>query len=196
MSVVSITKRTLYCATLAFILSVTKLGAISDGFAQAPTPAQIDRNGALILIRSSLIALDQANKTSNYTVLRELGAPGFQTNTPERLAGIFASWRRDNLDLSGVAVLEPQLSLLPQIEANGMLHMAGFFPSVPKQVNFDLGFMPVNRQWRLFQIGVTLGQAAPMAPDAPTQGANAPATSKQPPSSAKSPSTPPTGTAK
>ncbi|MES2198498.1 MAG: hypothetical protein V4517_29095, partial [Pseudomonadota bacterium] len=43
----------------------------------APKPAQIDRNGVLILIRSALIALDQGNKTGNYTVLREIGAPGF-----------------------------------------------------------------------------------------------------------------------
>ncbi len=45
--------------------------------AQAPKPAQIDRNGVLILIRSALLALDQANKTGNYTVLRDLGAPDF-----------------------------------------------------------------------------------------------------------------------
>jgi hypothetical protein len=32
------------------------------------------RNGVLILVRSALIALDQANKTGNYTVLRDLGA--------------------------------------------------------------------------------------------------------------------------
>ena len=41
----------------------------------APKPAQIDRNGVLILIRETLLALDQANKTGNYTVLRDLGAP-------------------------------------------------------------------------------------------------------------------------
>jgi YadA-like membrane anchor domain len=40
----------------------------------APKPAPIDRNGVLILIRSTLLALDQANKTGNYTVLRDLGS--------------------------------------------------------------------------------------------------------------------------
>jgi hypothetical protein len=69
----------------------------------APQPAQIDRNGVLILIRSTVLALDQANKTGDYTVLRDLGAPGFQANTAARLVEIFASQRRDNLDLSGVA---------------------------------------------------------------------------------------------
>lgn len=93
---------------------------------EGPKPAQIDRNGVLILIRETMLALDQANKTGNYTVLRDLGSPAFQQNNAARLGEIFASERRDNLDLSGVAVLEPQLSLLPQIEPNGLLHMTGF----------------------------------------------------------------------
>jgi hypothetical protein len=135
--------------------------------AQAPKPAQIDRNGVLILIRSALLALDQANKTGNYTVLRDLGSPEFQVNSAAQLADIFAKERHDNIDLSGVAVIDPQLTLLPQIESNGMMHMAGFFPSVPTQVNFELLYAPVNRQWRLFALAVSFGQAAPVAPPPP-----------------------------
>jgi hypothetical protein len=131
----------------------------------APKPAQIDRNGVLILVRSALLALDQANKTGNYTVLRDLGAPGFQVNTAAHLSEIFAKQRNDNLDLSGVVVIDPQLSLLPQIEANGMMRMAGFFPSVPSQVNFELAFAPVNGQWRLFGISVSIGQMTPTPPE-------------------------------
>jgi hypothetical protein len=133
----------------------------------APKPAQIDRNGVLILIREALLALDQANKTGNYTVLRDLGSPQFQANSAARLAEIFAQQRKDNIDLSGVAVIEPQLTLLPQIEANGLMHMAGFFPSVPTQVNFELVFAPVGGRWRLFGLSVSFGQAAPAAPQVP-----------------------------
>ena len=158
------------------ILGVLLLAAVvaACGFhahAETPAaakPAQIDRNGVLILIRSSLLALDQANKTGNYTVLRDIGAPGFQSNTAVRLGEIFAKLRNDNLDLSGVAVIDPQLNLLPQIEANGLMRMAGFFPSVPTQVNFDLSFAPVNGQWRLFGISVGVGSSAPAAPEPPS----------------------------
>jgi len=147
--------------------------------AQEPKPAQIDRNGVLILVRSSLLALDQANKTGNYTVLRDLGAPGFQaTNTAARLGEIFANLRRDKIDLSGVAVLDPQLTLLPQIESSGMMHMSGFFPSVPAQVKFELLYAPVEGQWKLFGMSVGLGQSGPVAPQpapAPTAAAPAPA---------------------
>lgn len=117
-----------------------------------------------MLVRSSILALDQANKTGNYTVLRDLGAPGFQANTAAKLAEIFASQRNDKLDLSGVAVIDPQLTVLPEIEPNGMMRMAGFFPSVPSQVNFDLLFAPVDGQWRLFGISVKVGSSAPAAP--------------------------------
>jgi hypothetical protein len=142
-------------------------GEAKPKLAEPPAPVSIDRNGVLILIRSTLLALDHANKSGNYTVLRDLGAPGFQANSDARLAEIFAAQRRDNLDLSGVAVLEPQLTLLPQIDANGIMRMAGFFPSVPSQVNFELTYAPVNRQWRLFGISVALGQSGPVAPSSP-----------------------------
>jgi hypothetical protein len=168
---------------VAVMAAITSAGH-AEARAQAPKPAQIDRNGVLILIRSSLLALDQANKTGNYTVLRDIGAPGFQSNTAARLGEIFAKLRNDNLDLSGVAVIDPQLNLLPQIEANGLMHMAGFFPSVPTQVNFDLAFAPVNGQWRLFGISVSIGQSAPAAPAPPEP----PVAQKQPAANGAKPS--------
>jgi len=166
---------------VAAVLTAVASAGLAETPAQAPKPAQIDRNGVLILIRSSLLALDQANKTGNYTVLRDIGAPGFQSNSAARLGEIFVKLRNDNLDLSGVAVIDPQLGLLPQIEANGLMHMAGFFPSVPTQVNFDLSFAPVNGQWRLFGISVSIGQSGPAAPEPPQPAAAPPVAQKQPP---------------
>jgi hypothetical protein len=164
---------------------VIAAAAHAETAAPAPKPANIDRNGVLILVRSALIAVDQGNKTGNYTVLHDLGAPGFQAvNNAAKLGDIFAKLRNDKLDLSGVAAIEPQLSLLPQIEANGMMHMAGFFPSVPSQVNFELIYAPVDGQWRLFGISVSVGQAAPAAPAPPTA---APSDAKPPPTAEKKP---------
>ena len=180
------------------VMAAIAFAGHAEARAQAPKPAQIDRNGVLILIRSSLLALDHANKTGNYTVLRDIGAPGFQSNTAARLAEIFVKLRSDNLDLSGVAVIDPQLNLLPQIEANGLMRMAGFFPSVPSQVNFELIFAPVNGQWRLFGISVSLGQMVPNAPDGapvpaptPMPAPAAPIAQKQPPANGAAAKQPP-----
>ncbi len=172
----------------ALAASLVACAASGWAFAQDAKPAQIDRNGVLILIRSSLLALDQANKTGNYTVLRDLGAPGFQSaNTAARLGDIFASLRRDKIDLSGVAVLEPQLTLLPQIESSGMMHMSGFFPSVPAEVKFELLYAPVDGQWKLFGMSVGLGQSGPTAPAAAPRTAPAAAPPEGP---AKKPAKP------
>jgi hypothetical protein len=62
--------------------------------------------------------------------------------------------------------------------------MAGFFPSVPNQVNFDLLFAPVNGQWRLFGISVSIGQSGPAAPEPPSAPAAQPNGAK-PPAAAK-----------
>jgi hypothetical protein len=154
---------------LVILAAILAGSAAPAGGAEQPKPARIDRNGVLILVRSTLIALDQANKTGNYTVLRDLGSPAFQANTAARLGEIFAGLRHEHLDLSGVAVLDPELTLLPQIDAEGMMRMTGFFPSAPAQINFDLVYAPVNGQWRLFAITVGLGQTAPAAPAPPAR---------------------------
>jgi hypothetical protein len=109
------------------------------------------------------------HKTGNYTVLRDLGSPNFQTNSAAKLGDIFANQRKQGLDFSAVAVLEPQLTLLPRIEPSGMLHMAGFFPSVPMQLNFELLFEPVNRQWKIFGVSVNLTPGGPQAPETPVE---------------------------
>lgn len=163
---------------VAIAASVVPAAAQAEQKGEAPKAANIDRNGVYILVRSVILALDQANKTGNYTVLRDIGAPGFQqANTAARLGDIFSKQRADKLDLSGVAAIDLQVSHQPQIESNGLMRITGFFPSVPQQVNFELLFAPVEGQWRLFGLSVNLGQAAPAAPAPPP----APPAAKQPP---------------
>ncbi|HEX4638498.1 MAG TPA: hypothetical protein VH170_03330 [Chthoniobacterales bacterium] len=157
-----------------------------------PRPVQIDRNSAYILIRSTLLALHHANQTGNYSVFYALSAPAFQKdNSPERLSKIFQSLREKHFDLSGVLVLEPQLTVLPEIYSNNVMRMAGFFPSVPMQVYFELQFAPVEGQWRVVALAVNVGGSSPPAPTPnPALASSQPAPAA--PSATVSPS--PTGT--
>jgi hypothetical protein len=117
----------------------------------------------LVLIRTTLVALNQAVQTGNFTVLRDLGSPAFQAaNSPVQLGVIFASLRNTNIDLSPVVVVTPQLSEPPQITQDQMLRLVGYFPTKPLQVQFQLLFQPVNGQWRLF--GMAVETIAPRAP--------------------------------
>jgi hypothetical protein len=129
----------------------------------APRSANINPSTLLALIRTTLIVLDEANKTGNYSLLRDAGAPGFAAaNSVKKLADIFANQRRQQLNMSGVAVDAPQLTMQPRIEPNGMLHFAGFFPAGPSsQLKFEMLFQPVNGRWQLFGLAVNLAQGAP-----------------------------------
>ena len=124
---------------------------------------------ALYLIRSTLLTLNDANRTGNYTVLHDLASPEFQArNTAADLSNSFADLRRRHFDLFSVALAAPQLSALPVLDGNGMLRLTGFFPTRPLQINFDLLFQNTGGQWRLFGISVATPQVAaqPEAPNA------------------------------
>jgi hypothetical protein len=61
---------------------------------QPAKPSVPDDLKLIILIRTSLIALNRANLTGNYSVLRDMAAPGFQqANNAAQLAQIFSDLR-------------------------------------------------------------------------------------------------------
>jgi hypothetical protein len=113
-----------------------------------------------MMIRSSIIALNQANKTGNYTVLLDLASPSFRaSNDSNRLAQIFARLRQRNLDLSPILFFTPKLLQQPQVAPNGLLRLVGFFPTAPERVSFDLYFEMAGDEWKLFGIGVEMSPA-------------------------------------
>ena len=90
------------------------LGAAVPGLAQqaAPAAAQAGVPDSLTvnkLIWSAMAAVDQANQTGNYSVLRDLGAPSFQANnSAATLATIFTGLRNQGVDLS-YTLLDPRI---------------------------------------------------------------------------------------
>jgi hypothetical protein len=137
---------------------------------------------AVYLIRSTLLTLNDANRSGNYTVLRDLAAPDFQArNTAADLGQSFSDLRGRNFDLYGAALLAPQLAVGPTLDQSGMLHLAGYIPTRPLQINFDLTFQVIAGHWRLFEISVATpdpaaalpAQAQPPAPPARPAAATA-----------------------
>jgi hypothetical protein len=104
----------------------------------------------LVLIRTTLVALNQAVQTGNFTVLRDLGSPALQAaNSATQLGIIFADLRNKEIDLSPTVVVTPQLSEAPVITQENMLRLVGSFPTTPLEIKFQMLFQPVDGQWRL-----------------------------------------------
>jgi hypothetical protein len=105
-----------------------------------------------MLIRTTLIALNQANQTGNYSVLRDLGTPQFQAlNSDAHLGEIFAALRNRKLDLSPLLFFDPKLIREPALQS-GLLRLTGYIPTDPERILFDMGFERVGDQWRLSAI--------------------------------------------
>jgi hypothetical protein len=127
----------------------------------APAPQPISKGQAVYLVRSILMMLNDANRSGNYTVLRDLAAPEFQSrNSAADLAQSFLDLRRRKFDLFAVSFAPPQFSPDPSVDASGRVRLTGFFATQPLQINFDLTFESVNGEWKLFAISV----ATPAAP--------------------------------
>jgi hypothetical protein len=118
-------------------------------------PSVPSQDQALYLVRATLLTLNDANRSGNYTVLRDLAAPEFQAkNTAADLGQSFSDLRRRNFDLFAAALMTPTFTRPPALDATNRLHLTGFFPTRPLQINFDLMFEVVDGQWRLFGISV------------------------------------------
>jgi hypothetical protein len=136
--------------------------AVGHGGTEKPVQS-VNPGQALYLVRSALLTLNDANRSGNYTVLHDLAAPAFQArNSAADLAQSFADLRRRNFDLFGTALLTPQFTSEPSVDANGRMRLTGIFPTRPLQISFDLIFQSVGGEWRLFAISVA-------TPEAPTQ---------------------------
>jgi len=129
----------------------------------APSGIQVPQPEVLLaLIRSAMIGLDHANRTGNYSVLRELGGPVLQQHSSAQLSDAFASLRASRIDLLPAAIIRPQLTEEPTISPQGLLQLAGFFPTQPNRIQFRIVYQPVNGQWKLAGMNVGLS-AAPAA---------------------------------
>lgn len=159
-----------YLSALALALFVVGGGPVRAE-PQASPPAAAPAGSTLpneyrlnLLIRTTIVALNQANMTGNYSVLRDLAAPSFQqANSAAQLAEAFANLRNRNIDLAPVLFFEPKLVRPPAIQPNGKLRLSGYFETRPEQVSFDLAFEPVGGAWRLFGIAVELSLPKPPA---------------------------------
>jgi hypothetical protein len=133
---------------------------------ESAKPQMPDAYKLNMLIRTTLIALNQANQTGNYSVLRDLGTPQFQAlNSDAKLAEIFAGLRGRKLDMSPVLFFDPKLIREPALQPGGLLRLTGYIPTDPQRILFDMGFERVDDQWRLAAIVIDV-QPAPATPPA------------------------------
>ena len=116
------------------------------------------------LIKSTIMALQHANQTGNYSVLRDLGTPVFRERFDQaQLTAIFSNLRSRSVNLSPVLFLAPNLTKQPEMTEGNQLRIVGDFPTQPLKIQYEILFLQIDGVWRIDGLAVDAvpQQAAP-----------------------------------
>ena len=117
-----------------------------------PTPSQLELSR---MIWSTVAAVDHANRSGNYSVLRDISAQAFQINyNPAKLTEIFSGLRNSNIDLSTALLVPPTYYEAPQMVREDLFRVTGLFQLRPISISFDMFFQWEQGRWKLAGIDI------------------------------------------
>ena len=127
-----------------------------------PTPSQLELSR---MIWSTVAAVDHANRSGNYSVLRDISAQNFQISyNPARLTEIFSGMRNSNIDLSTALLVPPTYYEAPQMLREDLFRVRGLFQLRPISIRFDMAFQWEQGRWKLAGIDIQPAEMAATPP--------------------------------
>lgn len=110
-----------------------------------------------ILIKTSLLTLNDANLTGNYAVLHaRLSKPFREQFSPDQLKDVFKAVVEQKADWALIATKAPIATSDATIDAHGVLHLRGYFDTKPSRLNYDLNYVPSEGEWKPLGLHVDL----------------------------------------
>jgi len=110
-----------------------------------------------VLIKTSLLTLNDANITGNYAVLHaKLAKPFRDQFTPEKLKQAFKSLADQKLDYGLIAARRPVAGGEATIDSRGALHLHGYFDTRPSRLTYDLDFVPSEGEWKPIKLNIDI----------------------------------------
>lgn len=108
-----------------------------------------------ILIKTSLLSLNDANLTGNYTVLHAKLAKVFRDQiTPDGLKQGFKGFADQKVDFGLISVKPAIASSASTIDKRGALLLRGYFDTAPSRVTYELDFLPSEGLWKPIMLNV------------------------------------------
>ena len=121
--------------------------------AQAPQAKQelkMETAQLVGLIKSTIMALQHANQTGNYSVLRDLGTPVFRERFDQaQLTAVFYNLRSRGINFTPILFLPANLTKQPEMTEGNELHVVGDFQTQPLRIQYDLLFLQIDGVWRI-----------------------------------------------
>lgn len=119
---------------------------------QVPVPDQLQLSK---MLWSTMLAVDHANHSGNYSVLRDMSSQGFQiANNAANLGQIFSGLRNQQVDLSNALLVPPTYVDAPRMVQDNVLQLRGMFQLRPNAIYFDVYYAWEQGMWKLHGIDI------------------------------------------
>ena len=138
-------------------LTAAVLAALVLSTARAPAQGMPSPFVQEVLIKSILLTLNDAVATDNFTVMHaKISKPFRDQFPPDKLRNVF----KDLIEKRAVFDAIVAKPIVPdgdaRIDENGVLRLKGRFETTPKQVRYQLGFLPSDGLWKLSGITIDI----------------------------------------
>ena len=108
-----------------------------------------------ILIKTSLLTINDANVSGNYAVLHaKLAKPFREQFSPERLKKVFKPFADQKIDWGVIATKPPVATTESKIDERGALVLRGYFDTRPSRIRYELDFLPSEGEWKPIKLNV------------------------------------------
>jgi hypothetical protein len=114
-----------------------------------------------ILIKSSLLTLNDANDTGNYAVLHaKFSKPVREQFSEERVKQSFKEFADKKVDFKVIVAESPIATRQAHIDDRGALVLRGYFGSSSSRLVYELDFLPSEGEWKPLKLAVHLNPIA------------------------------------
>jgi hypothetical protein len=110
-----------------------------------------------VLVKSILVTLSDAVASDNFTVLNaKISKPFRDQFPPEKLRAIFKELIDKHAVFDAVVASPIVSDEDAKIDEKGVLRLKGHFETTPKQVKYQLGFIPADGTWKLSGVSIDI----------------------------------------
>jgi hypothetical protein len=110
-----------------------------------------------VLVKSTLVTLNDAVATDNFTILHaKLSKPFRDQFPPEKLRAVFKNLIEKHAVFDAVVAEKMIPDEEARIDEKGVLKLKGHFQTTPKQVKYELGFIQSEGAWKLSGVAIDL----------------------------------------
>jgi hypothetical protein len=110
-----------------------------------------------VLIKTSLLTLNDAIVSGNYTVLHaKLAKPFREQFDPDRLKQAFKSFADQKIDMAAISAAPPVATDDTRIDDRGALLLRGRFEVDRSRLAYELDFLPSEGEWKPISLHVSV----------------------------------------